>query len=304
MMASVSPIAVQRSRPGLVNRRASNVQDRSLPRGVPRLDALVGLGLLGLLLVMAGIGPALWHVDPDALDLLNRLAPPAGFGGSAAHPLGTDTLGRDVLARLIAGARVSLLLAIGATIAASVVGAGFGIVAGFRGGVTDRIVTWLADVQVAIPFVVFAIAATALFGNGIGTVLATLIVTGWVAYARVLLLQTRGIAHTGWMDAARAIGASPLRLVWRHLLPNLAGTLAVLATQQAGGMILYESSLSFLGLGIGGDTATWGGMAATGREAVFRAPWLAVVPGLAIAAAMLGFNLTGDWMATRRLDRQ
>jgi peptide/nickel transport system permease protein len=284
-------------------RRAGTAPNTAPTRGVfrsriPR-EAVIGMGLIGLLVVGALLGPSLWRVDPDAQDLVNRLAPPLGFGGTRQHPLGTDTLGRDTLARLIAGARVSLPLAAGAALVAGAMGTMLGVLAGYRGGWVDRVVTWLTDVQLAIPFVVFAIAVTAGFGNSIGNVLLTLVVTGWVGYARVLRLQTLAMRRSEWMEAARAMGASPPRLLVRHLLPNLTAPLAVLVTQQAGGMILYESSLSFLGLGIGGDVATWGGMAALGREVVFRAPWLAVIRGLAIAAAMLGFNLTGDWLATR-----
>jgi peptide/nickel transport system permease protein len=255
--------------------------------------------VLAILSAGALLGPSLWPVSPEAQDLVNRLAAPWGLGGTAAHPLGTDTLGRDVLARLIAGARVSLPLSVAATLVAGAVGVLLGVVAGYRGGWIDRAVTWLSDVQLAIPFVVFAIAVTATFGNSAGNVLITLIVTGWVAYARVLRLQTRALRAADWITAARAMGAGPGRVLVRHLLPNLVAPAAILATQQVGAMILYESSLSFLGLGIGGNTVTWGGMAALGREAVFKAPWLAAMPGIAIALAILGFNLTGDWLATR-----
>jgi peptide/nickel transport system permease protein len=262
-------------------------------------SAVLGSSILVLLAAIAAFGPMFWRVDPEAQDLINRLASPWGFGGTAAHPLGTDGLGRDTLARLIAGARVSLPLAVVATTAAGGIGISIGVLAGYRGGGVDRFVTWLADVQLAIPFVVFAIAMTATFGNSVGNVLITLIVTGWVAYARVMRLQTRSLRAAEWMQAARAIGVTPTRALLRHLLPNLAAPAVVLATQQAGAMILYESSLSFLGLGIGGNTVTWGGMAALGREAVFKAPWAAGVPGVAIALAILGFNVTGDWLATR-----
>jgi peptide/nickel transport system permease protein len=272
---------------------------RRLRRRALPLEAIIGVGLLALLIFAIAAGPLFWSVDPEAQDLVNRLAPPLGFGGTVAHPLGTDTLGRDTLARLMAGARISMPLAAVATLGAGAIGVGLGVVAGYRGGWIDRVVSWLADVQLAIPFVVFAIAVTAVFGNSLGNVLLTLIVTGWVGYARVMRLQTRALRNAEWMEAARAIGVPPLSVIGRHLVPNLAAPIAVLATQQAGGMILYESSLSFLGLGIGGETVTWGGMAAQGREAVFRAPWLAVIPGLAIAWAMLAFNVTGDWLATR-----
>jgi peptide/nickel transport system permease protein len=269
------------------------------PASWPAAGAVIGITILIVLAVVALLGPSLWQVDPQAQDLVSRLAPPWGLGGTSAHPLGTDSLGRDILARLIAGSRVSLPLSVAATLASGLIGISLGILAGYVGGWGDRVVTWLSDVQLAIPFVVFAIAVTAAFGNSIGNVLVTLIVTGWVAYARVLRLQARSLRAAEWMRSAKAIGATPARVLVRHLLPNLIAPAAVLATQQAGAMILYESSLSFLGLGIGGNAVTWGGMAALGREAIFKAPWVAAIPGLAIALAILGFNLTGDWLATR-----
>jgi peptide/nickel transport system permease protein len=263
------------------------------------MSAVAGVLILGLLAVLAILGPSLWSVDPEAQDLMHRLAPPWGLGGSGAHPLGTDTIGRDTLARLIAGTRVSLPLSVVATLAAGVTGATLGVGAGFKEGWLDRLVTWLSDVQLAVPFVVFAIVITATLGNSVTNVLITLIVTGWVAYARVLRLQAQALRSAEWVTAARAIGAGQLRIMLRHLLPNLVAPVVVLATQQVGAMILYESSLSFLGLGVGGNTITWGGMAALGRDAIFKAPWLAAIPGVAIALAILGFNLTGDWLATR-----
>jgi peptide/nickel transport system permease protein len=278
---------------------AHSVRPSASARPRPPASAVIGIAILAALIAVAILGPWLWPVDPDAQDLLNRLAPPWALGGTLAHPLGTDTLGRDTLARLIAGARVSLPVSLTATLLASTIGVGLGVVAGFRGGWVDRVVTWLSDVQLAIPFVVFAIAVTATLGNSVRNVLLTLIVTGWVAYARVLRLQARALRSAAWVEAARAIGAGPARLLVRHLLPNLAAPAIVLATQQVGAMILYESSLSFLGLGIGGDTITWGGMAALGRDAIFKAPWVAAIPGAAIALAILGFNLTGDWLAAR-----
>ena len=265
----------------------------------PPMSALVGMAVLAGLAGLAMAGPWVWQVNPEAQDLVNRLAPPLGFGGSAAHPLGTDTLGRDTLARIIAGARVSLPLGVVATLLAGAIGITLGLVAGYRGGWIDGVITWLADVQLAIPFVVFAIVVTVTLGNSFGNVLITLVITGWVAYARVIRLQARAMRDAEWMDAARVLGVSGPRLLSRHLLPNLLAPAVVLATQQAGAMIFYESSLSFLGLGIGGTTPTWGGMAALGRDAVFTAPWVAALPGAAIALAILGFNLTGDWLATR-----
>lgn len=278
--------------------RAIQPRQPGRPWQVPG-SAVVGIGVLILLGLGALLGPWIWPVDPLAQDLLVRLAPPVGFGGTLAHPLGTDSLGRDTLALLIAGARVSLPMASVATLISGAVGVTLGMLAGYRGGWFDRVVGWLANVQLAIPFVVFAIVMTVTLGNSIRNVLATLIVTGWVAYAQVIRLQARALRSAEWLEAAHAMGASKARIVLRHLLPNLMTTAAILATQQVGAMILYESSLSFLGLGVGGDTITWGGMAAMGRDAIFKAPAVAAIPGAAIALAILGFNLTGDWIATR-----
>ncbi len=283
--------------------RVWTVEERSAAKShgksVPPPGALIGLTILVLLGLAALVGPYVWMVDPEAQDLANRLAPPWGAGGTLAHPLGTDGLGRDTLALLIAGARVSLPIALVAASGAAVIGTTLGLAAGLRGGWLDRAITWCADVQLAIPFVVFAIVITVVLGNSAGNVLVTLVVTGWVMYARVIRLQAQALRRAEWMIAAKAMGAAPVRVIARHLLPNLAGPVIVLVSQQAGAMIFYESSLSFLGLGIDGGTTTWGGMVALGREAIFKAPWVAAFPGMVIALAILGFNLTGDWLAVR-----
>lgn len=297
-MASVQAI------PRVVARQKGHVERGAVPRSshsraLPPASALVGMVVLAALAAGALLGPWLWPVSPEQQDLVNRLAAPWGLGGSPEHPLGTDGLGRDTLARMIAGARVSLPIAVIGSAAAGGIGVLLGLLAGYGGGWADRVITWFSDVQLTIPFVVVAIVVTVTFGNSIGNLLATLIVTGWVAYARVIRMQARSLRSAEWVVAAKASGASSSRVLLRHLLPNLLGPAAVLATQQAGAMILYESSLSFLGLGVGGNTITWGGMAALGREVIFKAPWVVAIPGLAIALAILGFNLTGDWIATR-----
>jgi peptide/nickel transport system permease protein len=257
-------------------------------------------GTIALVLVVAAIfGPGLVGTDPNRQDLLGRLAPPLGFGGTVAHPLGTDALGRDLLARLVAGARVSLLVGLAATAGAGAIGVTLGAVAGWSGGPADRALGWLTDVQAALPFVVVAIAATAALGFGLVPVLLTLVLTGWVGYARVVRLQTRAIARAAWVEAAVALGVGAPRLVLRHVAPHLLGTVAILATQQVSAMILYEASLSYLGLGLGGTAVTWGGMAAEGQEALLKAPWVSAVPGAAVALTVLGLNLLGDAAAER-----
>jgi peptide/nickel transport system permease protein len=272
------------------------VRDRtSLPPG-----AWLGIGLTGLICVLAIAGPWLVSADPVKQDLVGRLAPPVGFGGTLAHPLGTDGLGRDLLARVVAGARVSLLVGVVATLVAGTFGVALGLAAGFGGGLTDRIVTWAVDVQMAVPFVIVAIALTAVLGNGLGNVILALAVTGWVGYARVVRLQTRALRTAPWVEAARSLGAGPGRVATRHLLPNLVPTIVVLASQQVAGMVLFEAALSYLGLGVGGNVITWGGMVADGQDEMLKAWWVTVVPGAAVALSVLGLNALGDWLSGAR----
>jgi peptide/nickel transport system permease protein len=271
---------------------------RRRPRRLPRVTpgAVVGLSVLALLLFAAFAGPHLDSTDPAHQALRARLAPPVGFGGDWAHPLGTDNLGRDLLARVIAGAKISLLIGVGSTLAAGLVGTALGMAAGFVGGWADRLVSFAADVQLALPFVIVAIAVTAAMGANLRNVVIVLTVTGWVAFARILRLQTQSLRRSPFIEAARAIGASPTRIMLRHLAPNLAAPIIVIASQQVAAMILFEAALSYLGLGAGTSTITWGGMIAAGREAMLTAWWVAVVPGAAVAITVLGLNLFGDWL--------
>jgi peptide/nickel transport system permease protein len=271
-----------------------NRPSRRWPRLTP--GGAVGLAVLALLVFAAFVAPRLGATDPAHQALRARLAPPVGFGGDWAHPLGTDQLGRDLLARVIAGAKVSLLIGVGATLASGAVGVSLGLLAGFLGGWTDRVVSFLADVQLALPFVIVAIAITAAMGASIRNVVIVLTITGWVAYDRILRLQTLALRRAPFIEAARALGASPARIMLRHLAPNLTAPVIVIASQQVAAMILFEAALSYLGLGAGSDTITWGGMIAAGREPMLTAWWVAVVPGAAIALTVLGLNLFGDWL--------
>lgn len=258
------------------------------------LSGMVGLVIVGVLAIGALLGPLLLDVDPARQDLRGRLAPPIWAGGTGAHPFGTDGLGHDVLARVIAGARISLLIGVVATLAAGVIGVTLGLIAGATGGLVDRIATWIVDVQMAVPFVVVGIALTAALGNGVRTVLLTLALTGWVGYARIVRLQAIALRRAPFVEAARAVGVSPARLLGRHLLPNLTAPITVVASQQVAAMILYEAALSYLGLGMPSSRITWGGMVANGQELLMAAPWVSAMPGAAIALAVLGFNLLGD----------
>ena len=253
----------------------------SIPIAFVVLVAAV-LAMVGALGQMAG--------EPGQVALTDRLRPPVGFGGAWDHPLGTDGLGRDILARIIAGARVSLLIAVSATVVAGTIGSGVGLLGGYFGGITDRLTTWLGDVQLALPFVVIAIGVAASFEPSALTVVLILGTTGWATYARVARLAAQPLRSAAFVDAARVSGASNGRIAFRHVLPVIAPPLLAIASQQAGLMLLYEAALSYLGLGVPPGTITWGGMIADSRETAQTAWWATVVPGLAIVFVVMGFN--------------
>ena len=267
----------------------------------PRFDLQAGAGvsIVVLLIVLAVAGPLVTG-DPEKQVLRDRLLPPIFWGGAWEHPLGTDRLGRDLLARAVAGARVTLLLSLTVTLLSLVVGSILGLLAGSRRGRLDDWIRFLVDVQIALPVIVVAIAATALFSPGFLLVLLVLFSTGWVSYQRVVRMQARALNQTQFVVASRSIGANEFWIVRRHLLPNLAGTIAVLATQQMAAVILFEAALSYLGLGMPPDAITWGRMVADGRESMLDAWWISVVPGVFIALAVLGFNSIGEWIGGRR----
>jgi peptide/nickel transport system permease protein len=264
-------------------------------RPIP-LAGKVGLTLVVLLVALALIGPALLTIDPAKQDLRGRLTPPIGFGGATDHLLGTDGLGRDLLARIVQGARVSLAIGVTATLIAGTIGVALGLIAGYAGGIADRIVSFIVDVQQTIPFVVVAIGVVAVVQPSLRNVIVVLAVTGWVGYARIVRLQAMSLRRAPFIEAARAIGVGPGRIISRHLLPNVAGPVLVIASQQVAAMILYEAALSYLGLGVPLETITWGGMVAAGRETMTTAWWVSTLPGVAIAVTVLGFNLLGDWL--------
>jgi peptide/nickel transport system permease protein len=266
------------------------------PRRPLPIAGTIGLSLVLLLIAVALLGPLLLRADPVHQDLRGRLAPPIWDGGTRAHPLGTDQLGRDVLARIVRGARVSLTIGVTATFLAGALGVALGLVAGYAGGFAERLISFAIDVQQAIPFVVVAIGVVAVVGPSLRNVVIILAVVSWVAYARIIRLQAIALRRAPFVEAARAVGAGPARLLTRHILPNVAGPVIVIASQQVAAMILYEAALSYLGLGAPNGTITWGGMVAGGRETMTTAWWVSALPGLAIALTVLGFNLLGDWL--------
>jgi peptide/nickel transport system permease protein len=259
--------------------------------------ALVGLVVVAASAVLAVLAPAVAPDDPVRNDLLERLTPPMWVeGGSGRHPLGTDTLGRDVVSRLLYGARVSLVVGFSAVVLAGALGVLLGLVAGYYGGRLDDLLMRVGDVQLAFPALVLAIAVLAVVGSGLGNVVLVLGVTGWVTYARIARAETLSLRHREFVESARALGARDAAILWRHVLPNVLPPLVVVATFSVARTIIAEASLSFLGLGIPPPAPSWGAMLDEGRNYLTTGWWLALFPGLAILGVVLGINVVGDWL--------
>jgi peptide/nickel transport system permease protein len=259
----------------------------------------VGFALALLLVVLALAAPWLAPADPAMQNLPARLA-----GPSAAHWMGTDELGRDILSRTLFGARVSLMVGICVVVSAGLIGLAIGAIAGYCGGWFDGLVNIvIINAFLSFPGILLAIAFAAFLGPGIGKVMIALIVTGWAAYARLARAQILQAKEMEYVLAARSLGASPARILVRHLLPNILQPVLVQATIGMAGAILAESTLSFLGVGVLAPMASWGAMLNDARSHLFDAPHLVIFPALAIMIAVLAFNLLGDalrdWMDPR-----
>ena len=262
----------------------------------PGMELIVGATLITLIVLSALLADLLFPGGFDKIDLMSRLTPPFV---SSAHPLGSDPLGRDVLARVIAGGRISLLVGITSVIGAVVLGVTIGLIAGFYRGITDMLMMRFVDIQLALPFILLAITFIAILGGSLMNTIILLIVSQWVQYARLVRGQVLALRDREFILAARAIGVKDWRIIVQHLLPNLTGPVIVLMTLNVANNILLESSLTFLGLGVDPTIPSWGGMLAEGRSYLQTAWWVSVFPGLAIMLTVLGLNLLGDWMRDR-----
>jgi len=249
----------------------------------------VGAVIVVFGVVAALIGPLVTHVDPAAQDLALRLA-----GPTAAHPLGLDELGRDILARVLAGARISLLVGLTVVSVSALVGTLLGTIAGYFGGLADDVIGRVIDVLLAFPGLLLAIALVAVLGPSLGNVLFALTAIGWVGYARLVRGQVLRAREFEYVQAARALGAPTVRILWRHVVPNAIPAVVVQSTLGMAAAIIGEAALSFLGLGVQPPTPSWGTMLNGGRAHLLDAPHLTIFPGLAIALLVLGFNFLGD----------
>ena len=256
-------------------------------------ELVLGLLLTGGMSLAVIFSPWLFPDGGESMDLMARLTPPFQ---DAAHILGTDPLGRDVLARVIVGGKISLMVGVLSVLGAVTVGTLVGLVAGYYRGITEMLLMRFADIQLALPFILVAIMFLAILGTGIDKVIFFMIVAQWVQYARLVRGSVLALREREFILSARAIGVGNARIIFTHILPNVLGPVIILMTLNVANNILLESSLTFLGLGVDPLIPSWGGMLADGRTYLQSAWWVSVFPGLAIMLTVLGLNLLGDWL--------
>lgn len=258
------------------------------------LATTLGALILAVTLAAALVGPTLVPHDPFAQDLLHRLTPPVWLGGTAEHPFGTDQLGRDYLARLVYGARISLLIGTVAALASGVIGITLGLLGGYFGGRVDDVVMFVVTCRLSLPLILVALAVVSAVGSSLTIVVATLGLLLWDRFAVVARTTTMQVRTLDYVAAARAAGAGTWHVLLREILPNIAPHLVVVATLEVALAILLEAVLSFLGLGVPAPLPSWGLMIAEGKDYMFFDPWVIMVPGVALFVLVLGVNLLGD----------
>ena len=260
--------------------------------------ALLGMLILIVATFVAIFGPWLAPFDPNRQNILMRLLEPGAPGaGDMTYWLGSDQLGRDVLSRLLYGARVSLLVGVAAIAVGGVLGTVLGLVSGYFGGWIDDIIMRLGDIQLAFPFILLAIMFLVVLGPGLFNMILVLGIGQWVTYARIVRAQTLALREKEYVEAARAMGDGTMSILFRTILPNIMAPLTVIASFNVASVILSEAELSFLGLGVPPDVPTWGSMLSESRDHLFSNKWwMAVFPGLAIVFTVLAFNIIGDWL--------
>jgi peptide/nickel transport system permease protein len=272
------------------------VRPGSRGRGMP-WTARLGIAFVFVLAIAGAAAPWLAPYDPVRQSLRGRLgAPTLATPDGKNHVLGTDHLGRDVLSRVIYGARVSLVVGLAAVIIGGVVGSGLGILAGYRSGWADSAIMTVADAQLAFPFILLAIGIIAVLGPSFPTLIVVIGLSGWVSYARILRSQVLVLRSREFVESIHALGGSVGRVVLRHIVPNVLSTMVVIATLELARAIVLEATLSFLGLGIQPPTPSWGGMVFEGREYLDSAWWISTFPGLVLMLTSIVVSRTGDWL--------
>lgn len=263
------------------------------------------IGMIGLAILIGVAGSALlapWIApySPTKVDLMARLVPPFWVeGGSLKHVFGTDNLGRDMLSRVIYGAQVSLSVGVGAVVLGAIIGSTIGLLAGYFGGLVDAALSFLINVQLSFPFTLLAIFLLATFSGGFVSVVIVVALATWVNYARVVRGQVMSVKNQEYVAAALSVGVPTRRILKRYILPNTLSSIIVVASFSMAQAILTEAALSFLGVGIGGATPSWGTMLNDGRNYLQNAWWMTAIPGLATALTVLAGNLCGDWLQDR-----
>lgn len=266
-------------------------------------DAILAVALLATIAALCILVPLLWPLDPIRGLLTATFRPPMTVVGEHLHPLGTDQLGRDLLARLGLGTAISLGIVVLASIISVVLGTVLGMLAGYFGGWVDIVIMRAVDIQLAVPFILLILLIVAVVGPSMGNLIVVLGVTGWAVFARVARARTLEVRELEYIDASRAIGLSHLAIIFRHILPNIVGPQTVLLTLDLPRLIILEASVGFLGLGVQPPTPTLGNLIGEGRAFILLANWLVLYPGLVIGALVVGCNLLGDWLV-RRADRR
>lgn len=273
---------------------AATLRRMFVPRAGGGVPVGVFVAIVAAMVLMAIFAPLIAPYDPNKQNLLGRLKPPGTVARDVYYLLGSDELGRDLLSRVIHGARVSLAVAFLSVILSGCVGSTLGMLAGYRGGWLEIVVMRLVDIFLSIPAILLAIIMVAVLGPGFLNVVLVLALTRWPRYARVAYGQTLAVSNQAYVRLARAMGAGPWRVLFLHILPNIVASLAVVATLEFGLMVLFEAGLSFLGLGVQPPTASWGAMLSVGRNYVSSAWWIATFPGICLFLLVLSVNLIGD----------
>jgi peptide/nickel transport system permease protein len=267
-------------------------------RRIP-VDLLVGGGLLVAVVAAALVGPLLWPVDPIVGNLAATMKPPGSVVAGVWYPLGTDQLGRDLLARILAGARLSLAIVTVAGLISVTLGTLAGLIAGYFRGIVDMVIMRAVDIQLSIPFILLILLVVAVVGPSVGNQIAVLGVTGWAIFARVARARTLEVRELEYVAAARTLRLPTWRILAVHLLPNILTPQIVLLTLDLPRLVVLEASIGFLGLGVQPPTPTLGNLIGEGRSLMLVADWLVLWPGLAIAALVIGFNFLGDGLIRR-----